>query len=118
MLYDTNILIDYLNGKTEAKAELAGIADRAISIITWIEVMVGVPVEAELKVRRFLATFEQIAVTKEVAEEAVKIRKETRLKLPDAMILATAYVSRRELVTRNTRDFHAGQHGIRIPYQL
>lgn len=39
------------------------------------------------------------------------------MKLPDAIILATAQIHRRELVTRNTKDF-AGVPGVIMPYQL
>lgn len=39
------------------------------------------------------------------------------MKLPDAIILATAQLHRRELVTRNIEDF-AGVPGVITPYQL
>lgn len=40
-LLDTNILIDYLSGIAAAKKELERFPDKAISLITWMEVMVG-----------------------------------------------------------------------------
>ena len=40
-LFDTNILIDYLNGVEAARTELGRYSDKAISLITWMEVMVG-----------------------------------------------------------------------------
>ena len=40
-LFGTNILIDYLNAVPEARAELSLYAEKAVSIITWMEVMVG-----------------------------------------------------------------------------
>lgn len=40
-LFDTNILIDYLNGIAAAKKELDLYESRAISIVTWMEVMSG-----------------------------------------------------------------------------
>ena len=40
-LFDTNILVDYLNAVPEARTELQRYTERAISIITWMEVMVG-----------------------------------------------------------------------------
>jgi hypothetical protein len=46
------------------------------------------------------------------------VRRERRLKLPDAIILATAETADRLLITRNTRDFPANDPGIRIPYRL
>lgn len=117
-LYDTNILIDYLNGIKAARAELSGVGDPAISTVTWIEVMAGVPPEVEGTVRGFLATFRQLAVTPEVAERAVMIRQRMKIKLPDAIILATAQADGRVLVTRNTKDFTVGMAGIRVPYRI
>ncbi|MFP3560880.1 VapC toxin family PIN domain ribonuclease, partial [Paraburkholderia sp. SIMBA_049] len=46
-LFDTNILIDYLGGVGGAKKELARYEYRAISIITWMEVLVGATPEDE-----------------------------------------------------------------------
>ena len=42
----------------------------------------------------------------------------SRVKLPDAIILATAQSAASILVTRNTRDFPVGPPGIRVPYKL
>lgn len=117
-LYDTNILIDYLNGIKAARTELSSATDPAISVVTWIEVMAGVSSPIENAVRRFLATFRQLAVTSEVAEQAVAVRRAVKIKLPDAIILATAQVDGRTLVTRNTRDFRAGMAGVRVPYRI
>lgn len=41
-----------------------------------------------------------------------------RIRLPDAIIWATADVGGLLLVTRNTRDFDASNPGICIPYTL
>ena len=40
-LLDTNILIDFLRGLPAARDELNRYEDKAISVITWMEVMVG-----------------------------------------------------------------------------
>ncbi|MEJ8713731.1 PIN domain-containing protein, partial [Klebsiella pneumoniae] len=40
-----------------------------------------------------------------------------KLKLPDAIILATAQLHRLELITRNTKDF-AGIPGVVTPYEI
>ena len=41
VLFDTCILIDYLRGVPQARTECDRHADRAISIITWMEVFAG-----------------------------------------------------------------------------
>lgn len=116
VLFDTNILIDYLRGLTTAKAECDRYSDRAISIVTWMEVMAGTTATGEQDTRDFLGYFVTIALTSAIAERAVAIRRRYRLKLPDAIIKATAEDSARLLLTRNTRDFRENAPGVRIPY--
>jgi len=45
-------------------------------------------------------------------------RRERKVKLPDAIILATAELEGRLLVTRNTKDFPSDDPGVRVPYTL
>lgn len=119
VLFDTNILIDLFSGRREAKAALeAWPPQHAISMITWMEVMVGAKkYHQEHRTRIALNAFEVIGVSPEIAERSVNLRQEYGMKLPDAIILATAQIHRRELVTRNTKDF-AGVPGVIMPYQL
>jgi predicted nucleic acid-binding protein len=56
-LFDTNILIDFLRGVPAARDELGRYADKAISVVTWMEVMVGAPPPAEQGTRAFLDGF-------------------------------------------------------------
>jgi hypothetical protein len=46
-----------------------------------------------------------------VAERAAVVRRQMKIKMQDAIILATAEVAGRELVTRNVKDFPAGMRG-------
>ncbi|MFA9460455.1 type II toxin-antitoxin system VapC family toxin [Thiohalorhabdus methylotrophus] len=118
-VFDTNILVDYLNGVHQAAEELQHYSQRLISQITWMEVMVGCrTVEEENIVRGFLETFDVIPLEAKVAESAVMLRRGNRLKLPDAVILATAECRQALLVTRDSKDFPVDGPGIRIPYQL
>lgn len=119
VLFDTNILIDLFSGRREAKEALeAWPPQHAISIITWMEVMVGAKrYHQEHRTRIALNAFEVISVSSEIAERSVNLRQEYGMKLPDAVILATAQIHRRELVTRNTKDF-TGVPGVITPYQL
>ena len=118
-VFDTNILIDYLNGVASAKEELAKYTLRQISIITLIELMVGCrDGDEEKAVRGFLATFEVLEVSSEVAQQAVSLRKQLRLKIPDAIVYATARTQGCILVSRNTKEFKRDWPDIRIPYDL
>jgi len=117
-LFDTNILIDHLNAVPEARKEIERFESRAVSIITWMEVMVGANGDLVEPTRRFLEGFEVIALNDETASRAVTLRRARRIKPPDAVIWATAQTAGRLLVTRNTKDFPAGDPGIREPYVL
>lgn len=121
VVFDTNILIDYLNGIPQARDTLKTYhVQPAISAITWMEVMVGAKKRApgqEILTRHFLGQFLLLPVTEAVSEQAVTLRVEHRIKLPDAIIWATAQVDGRQLVTRNPKDFH-GQPGVIMPYAL
>lgn len=117
-LFDTNILIDFLSGVAKARTVLERHPDRAISIITWMEVMAGTSANEEREARALLLTFRIAPITQEVAEKAHILRRERRIKLPDAIIQALAQLDRRTLFTRNTRDFPENQPGVQIPYRL
>jgi predicted nucleic acid-binding protein len=118
VVLDTNILIDFLRGIPQARAELERLRDPAISIVTWMEVMVGADRSSSEETRLFLDTFTVLQLDGAVATRAVTLRREQRLKLPDAIIRATADVHRAMLVTRNTKDFPAASPGVRHPYTL
>jgi hypothetical protein len=118
VLFDTCILIDYLRGIPQARAECDRHADRSISIISWMEVLAGATAINEDDTRSFLLNFRPVLLTPEVAERAVAIRRANKIKLPDAIIQATAEVEGRVLITRNTRDFSVSGSDIRIPYKL
>jgi predicted nucleic acid-binding protein len=117
-LFDTNILVDYLNAVPDARSEFQRYTEKAISIITWMEVMVGADGDLEAPTRNFLNSFDVVPVDGQVAERAVGLRRSHRIKLPDAIIWATAQVHAMLLVTRNTRDFPDDDPGIRAPYRL
>lgn len=117
-LFDTNILIDYLGGVDAARDELARYDAAAISVITWMEVMVGARPAAEPATRRFLSRFALVEIDAAIAERAVTIRRDRRIRLPDAIIQASAETRALLLVTRNTRDFDAASPSVRVPYAL
>ena len=120
-VFDTNILIDYLCGRPEAAATLAAYTEKLISRITWMEVLVGVKAASEEPLaRQFLGSFRVIELSPVLAESAVALRRTAapRLKLPDAIIYATAKAEACPLVTRNTRDFGAAASDVVEPYRL
>ena len=117
-LFDTNILIDYLNGVSAARDELGRYNGKAISIVTWMEVLAGASPKTEAVIRAFLGDFEIVALDDRIAEHAVSFRKSHKMKLPDAIIWASAQANGLLLVTRNIKDFPANDPGVRMPYRV
>ena len=115
---DSNILIDYLNGIDAARAEIARYPQPYISAITWMEVMAGSEPSDDTEIRAFLARFTQVVIDDEVAEQAVALRRLHRLRLPDAIIWASARTLGALLVSRNSKDFPPDDPGVRMPYSL
>jgi predicted nucleic acid-binding protein len=56
-------------------------------------------------IRQFLNNAFIIEINSEIKLKAVEIRKQTKIKLPDAIIASTAIVYKMSLITRNTNDF-------------
>lgn len=114
--FDSNILIDALNGDRIAHAEITRVDRPWISRITWIEVLSKEPGNTLKIIENFLGGFSIDEVDTRIAAHAAALRRERpRLKLADAVILASAQVNHRILVTRNVKDFPANMPGIRIP---
>jgi predicted nucleic acid-binding protein len=65
-----------------------------------------------------LGGFRRLELSQAIAAEAVSCRRSLALKLPDAVILATARCHRLQLVTRNTRDFPEALGTVLVPYRL
>ncbi len=115
---DTNILVDYLNGFDDARREIDLYQRPMISPITWMEVLVGARKGEDQPLRDFLGRFEQVPIDPAVAEAAVELRRRYRLRLPDAIVWATARTRDALLVTRDTRDFPTDDPSVRVPYTL
>ncbi len=120
---DANIVIDALLNHEPAHHELRRIAQSGtrmwISRMAWIEVLSKGSDAAVRDVMTFVDRFGLDEIDAEISHRAAALRRERpRLKSPDAIILATAQIRGRVLVTRNTRDFPANMPGIRVPYTL
>ena len=121
--YDSNIVIDALAGLEAALREISSAREAAgrvcLSRMVWIEVMSKGTPEMLDKARLFLDGFVVDEVDAQIAERAALLRRQrSKLKSPDALILACAQVRGQILVTRNIKDFPIGMPGIRVPYLL
>lgn len=116
---DSDVLIDYLQGLPQAKQEIDQYSQALYSIVSWMEVMCGAETEDEKKDAELLfRSLTQVDLTSEIACQAVKERKTLGLKLPDAVILATADCEGCIMVTRNIKDFDAKDPRVRFPYSV
>jgi predicted nucleic acid-binding protein len=120
---DANILIDSLLDYAPARREMTRIAESGarmwISRLAWIEVLSKGNDATVREALVFLGRFGIDEMDEEISLRAAALRRQRpRLKSPDAIILATAQIRGRILVTRNTKDFPAEMPGIRVPYQI
>ena len=116
---DSDVLIDYFDGEPEAAEEFGRYESVLISRISWMEVLIGVDDSESREIREeFLRLFRVVELDEVVAREAIGLRKKHRLKLPDAIVWASARLNDAILVTRNSKDFRASDPSIRIPYRL
>ncbi|MGF1925766.1 MAG: type II toxin-antitoxin system VapC family toxin [Bacteroidia bacterium] len=107
-LVDTNVLIDYLNNKLpDHSARLFENIEINLSIISKIELLAWKEASQEQIdiIESFLDTTTILGLSESVARKTIEIRKTHRVKLPDAIIAATAMTNDLALVTRNVSDF-------------
>lgn len=111
-LWDTNTVIYYLQQQftTEVEKVMDEIAGRypiCISAITEIELYCWrTPSQEDLQVLYdFVADATVIELEREIKFTTAELRKSHRVKLPDAIIAATAQVYHLTLLTNNTKDF-------------
>lgn len=100
ILVDTDVFIDHLRG---ARQLAVGSRRFHYSVITRAEIFAGNT--ASNLVTMLLAPFRELPVDRAVAERAGRIRRETSIRLPDALIAATAIEHELGLATRNRADF-------------
>lgn len=108
ILVDTDIFIDHLRGVAELKASRHRLH---YSVVTRAELFAGTA-ETGLAAR-VLSPFHEILVDRPIAERAGRIRRESGLRMPDALIAATALERNLGLAARNRKHFEQVR-GLRI----
>ncbi|WP_338414285.1 type II toxin-antitoxin system VapC family toxin [uncultured Sphaerotilus sp.] len=108
-LLDTNIVIGLLKGSEPtvmlAKASGLVLARAGVSQITRMELL-GFPGLGEVEeraTRAFLGLCQVVAISDEVEARAIRLRRAGLLKLPDAIVAASALVTGAQLLTLDQR---------------
>lgn len=99
---DTNVVVYLLAGKLEPGLPAGSYF---VSVVTELELlsypeMTGAE---EAAILGFLSEIEVIDLSAEIKREAVRLRKESGLKLPDAIVCATAKIKSATLLTNDDR---------------
>jgi toxin FitB len=100
VLVDTDVFIDHLRGVAELKP---GSHRLHYSVITRAELFAGSSATAAIS--QILAPLREVPVDRAIAERAGRVRRETGIRLPDALIAASALERRLLVATRNRKDF-------------
>jgi len=100
LLVDTDVFIDHLRG---AAALVPGRHRLHYSVVTRAELFAGNT--ATNLSSQLLAPFRELAIDRAIAERAGRVAREFGVRLPDALIAATAMEHGLGLVTRNRKHF-------------
>jgi len=106
-LVDSNILIEFAGGLLPENIStlLSDIIDQDfnVSFINKIEVL-GHNTADEAWIN-FINQASVITIDDDIIEQTIQIRKSHKIKIPDAIVAATAIINDLILLTRNTGDF-------------
>ncbi|MCL2122784.1 MAG: type II toxin-antitoxin system VapC family toxin [Desulfovibrionaceae bacterium] len=102
-LLDTNIILYYLKGDRNIADFLAEHREAVlyVSVITRMELLSfhGMTPSEEKHIHDVLSPINVLPITEDIEETAINFRRATRKKLPDAVVAASAIVSKAVLVT-------------------
>ena len=101
-VFDTNVVL-YLFADRLSEPLPKGPA--AVSVVSAIELLSFqyLTTEEAAKIETFLATVEVVDLGRDLRDEAVRFRRDYKLKLPDAIIAATANAQGAVLLTHDAR---------------
>ena len=107
-LMDSNVVIDYFgNNLTGNTVSFIDNLPAVISVITRIEILgwYNATPEQLSKLQNFVQQSLVYQLTETIIQKTILLRQAHRIKLPDAIVAATALTKNKTLVTRNVNDF-------------
>lgn len=107
-LMDSNVVIDYFGNKLPLKAtSFIDNLPAVISVITRIEILGWYNATSEQlnKLKNFVEQSVVFSLTETVIQQTISLRQQYHIKLPDAIVAATALTENKILITRNVNDF-------------
>lgn len=111
VLLDTDVLINFLRGKSGARDYLAALindADLCCSALTVAEIHAGMKEHEREKTTELLDSLIILNITREIAEKAGNYKRTTKsqsLEIDDCLIAATASVTHALLATSNGKHY-------------
>ncbi|MDB9452452.1 type II toxin-antitoxin system VapC family toxin [Dolichospermum circinale] len=118
-LYDTNIFIYYMADELTVSSffteKFLNLHEVLVSPIIRIELLSfsGLSKEEEESIEDLLSQFNSVPLLREIEDQTIKLKRQCKIKLPDAIIAATAINQDAVLLTRNINDFQ-GIAGLKI----
>ena len=106
VLVDTDVFVDHLRGARAMTAAVEGTI--SYSVITRAELFAGQRGDEDT-INVLLGPFSELSVDRAIAERAGRLRRTLPIRMPDALIAATALERGLDLMTRNRRDFERVQ---------
>jgi predicted nucleic acid-binding protein len=109
-IIDSNVIVNYTSEKYSNKAMsfLADVIDEIpnISVITKIEVLSwrSAIIQEEENMKLFVNSLKLIAISDSIVDKCIEIRRNHKIKTPDAIIAATAIINNFTLITSDS-DF-------------
>lgn len=110
LLLDTNILVYHVAGDpvaTKFVDEVISNRSFRLSILSVVEFLGwhGHSDEKFDKCEELIGLATVFPVNRQIADKAIELRRQKKIKLADAIIASTALVNNLSLATRNTKDF-------------
>lgn len=124
LVLDTDVFVDYFRKYEKAEEFFEKLRNSSnivyFSAMTEAELVSGSECgnfEVKARLLDFMSNFNKIPINNQIAVKAGDFKRIYGAKTPDAIIAATAFVMKADLVTRNVKDYSmVGEVSVKMPY--